>query len=75
MPTNWSYVLFNTGIVFVAPVIVYVFIPFFRRLNITTAYEYLEIRFNVFIRVICSLAFIIFQVGRMGVVLFLPSLL
>lgn len=26
--TNWSYVLFNTGIVFVAPVIVYVFIPF-----------------------------------------------
>lgn len=72
--TNWSYVLFNTGIVFVAPVIVYVFIPFFRRLNITTAYEYLEIRFNVFIRVICSLAFIIFQVGRMGVVLFLPSI-
>lgn len=47
---------------------------FFRRLNITTAYEYLEIRFNVFIRVICSLAFIIFQVGRMGVVLFLPSI-
>lgn len=73
--TNWSYVLFNTGIVFVAPVIVYVFIPFFRRLNITTAYEYLEIRFNVFIRVICSLAFIIFQVGRMGVVLFCPPLL
>ena len=72
--TNWSYVLFNTGIVFVAPVIVYVFIPFFRKLNITTAYEYLEIRFNVFIRIICSLAFIIFQVGRMGVVLFLPSI-
>lgn len=72
--TNWSYVLFNIGILFVAPIIVYVFIPFFRKLNITTAYEYLEIRFNPFIRVICSLAFIIFQVGRMGVVLFLPSI-
>lgn len=72
--TNWSYVLFNIGILFVAPIIVFVFIPFFRKLNITTAYEYLEIRFNAFIRVICSMAFIIFQVGRMGVVLFLPSI-
>lgn len=72
--TNWSYVLFNIGILFVAPIIVFVFIPFFRKLNITTAYEYLEIRFNAFVRVICSMAFIIFQVGRMGVVLFLPSI-
>ncbi len=72
--TDWSYALFNTGIVFVAPVIVLLFIPYFRGLNITTAYQYLEIRFSALIRVICSLAFIIFQVGRMGVVLFLPSI-
>ncbi len=72
--TNWSYALFNMGIVLVAPVIIWVFIPYFRKLNITTAYQYLEIRFNAVIRVICSLAFIIFQVGRMGVVLFLPSI-
>jgi len=72
--TNWSYTLFNGGILLVAPIIVLVFIPFFRKLNITTAYEYLEIRFNSLIRTICSLAFILFQVGRMGVVLFLPSI-
>lgn len=72
--TNWSYMLFNAGIVLVAPIIMFVFIPFFRSLNITTAYQYLEVRFNSLIRVICSLAFIIFQVGRMGVVLFLPSI-
>ncbi len=72
--TDWSYALFNVGIVLVAPVIVWVFIPYFRKLNITTAYQYLEIRFNAVIRVLCSLAFIIFQVGRMGVVLFLPSI-
>lgn len=72
--TNWSYMLFNCGILLVAPIIVFVFIPFFRKLNITTAYEYLEIRFNALIRIICSLAFILFQVGRMGVVLFLPSI-
>jgi Na+/proline symporter len=72
--TDWSYMLFNVGIVLVAPIIMFIFIPFFRKLNITTAYQYLEIRFNSIIRVICSLAFIIFQVGRMGVVLFLPAI-
>lgn len=72
--TDWSYMLFNVGIVLVAPVIMFIFIPFFRKLDITTAYQYLEIRFNSLIRVICSLAFIIFQVGRMGVVLFLPAI-
>lgn len=74
LSTDWSYMLFNVGIVLVAPVIMFIFIPFFRKLDITTAYQYLEIRFNLLIRVICSLAFIIFQVGRMGVVLFLPAI-
>lgn len=72
--TDWSYMFFNAGIILVVPIIVLLFIPFFRRLNVTTAYEYLEQRFNPFVRVICSLAFIIFQVGRMGVVLLLPSI-
>jgi len=72
--TDWSYMLFNLGIVLVAPIIVYLFIPFFRRLNITTAYEYLELRFNLTIRLISSIVFIIFQIGRMGIVLFLPSI-
>ena len=72
--TNWSYLLFNAGIVLVVPLIIAVFIPFFRRLNVTTAYEYLELRFNALIRVVCSVSFIIFQIGRMAVVLLLPSI-
>ncbi len=72
--TDWSYMLFNAGIILVAPMIIFLFIPFYRNLNITTAYEYLEQRFNVATRVITSVAFILFQVGRMGVVLFLPSI-
>ncbi|MBQ7269864.1 MAG: sodium/solute symporter [Bacteroidales bacterium] len=72
--TDWSYLLFNAGIVLVVPLIVLMFIPFFRKLNITTAYEYLERRFNPFVRVICSAVFIIYQIGRMGVVLLLPSI-
>lgn len=72
--SNWSYMLVNAGILMVVPLILYLFIPFYRKLNITTAYEYLELRFNSFIRILCSFAFILFQIGRMGIVLFLPAI-
>lgn len=72
--TDWSYMLFNAGIVLVVPLIVLLFIPYFRRLGVTTAYEYLEKRFSPLVRVLCSLSFIIYQVGRMGVVLLLPAI-
>lgn len=72
--TDWAYFMLNMTIFLVAPIIVYLFIPFYRKLNITTAYEYLEVRFNLAVRLIGSLTFIIFQIGRMGVVLFLPSI-
>lgn len=72
--TDWSYMLMNSGIVLVAPIIVWLFIPFYRRLNITTAYQYLEERFNLATRLLCSISFILFQIGRMGVVILLPSI-
>lgn len=72
--TDWSYFMFNMTIVIVAPIIVFMFLPFFRRLNVTTAYEYLEKRFNVAARLIGSLMFMALQFGRIGIVLFLPSL-
>ncbi|GBF18050.1 sodium/glucose cotransporter [Arenibacter sp. NBRC 103722] len=72
--TDWSYFMLNMTIFLVAPVIVFWFIPFFRKLNVTTAYEFLESRFNLTIRLLGSLSFILFQIGRMGVVMFLPSI-
>lgn len=72
--TDWSYFMLNMGIILVAPVISILFIPFYRRLNITTAYEYLEKRFNLASRLIGSGSFILFQFGRMGVVLYLPAI-
>lgn len=72
--SDWSYMLLNAGILLVTPVIIYLFIPFYRRLNVTTVYEYLEQRFNAAIRILCSVAFILFQIGRMGIVLYLPAI-
>lgn len=50
------------------------FVPFFRQLNINTAYEYLENRFNQKFRIIGSITFIIFHIIRVAVVLYLPVL-
>jgi SSS family solute:Na+ symporter len=72
--TDWSLLPLNIGILAIAPLVVFVYIPLFRRLNITTAYEYLEKRFHVSIRIFGSLSFIAFQLGRMGIVILLPAL-
>ena len=45
--TNWSYFFLNMSVFLAIPLIVRVFIPFYREKNIKTAYEYLERRFNV----------------------------
>jgi solute:Na+ symporter, SSS family len=57
--------------VFIAAVI---FIPFFRRGHITSAFEYLEGRYGPRTRVYAALAFIIAQVVRISMVLYLVSL-
>jgi len=72
--TDWGYIFLNVGILLIAPVVIYIFIPFFRRLDVITAYEYLEKRFNVFVRLLGSISFILFHIGRIGIVLYLPSI-
>lgn len=52
----------------------HVFIPIFYRLHITSAYEYLELRFNKAVRVCGTVTFIFQMVIYMGVVLYAPSL-
>lgn len=72
--TNWTYYpMLMTILVVSFPVIRY-YLPFFRRLNVTSAYEYLERRFSLTIRSMASALFIVFMVARMALVLYLPSL-
>lgn len=56
----------------VALVAIYL-LPFYRRGRITSAYEYLEKRFGPGIRVYASSAFIIGQLARISMILFLIS--
>ena len=72
--TDWRMLLFNLAILMVVPIIIRYFLPFFRRFNFDTAYQYLEMRFNRGIRWMASALFVFFMVSRIAIVLFLPSL-
>ena len=49
-------------------------IPFYARLNFYTAYEYLEARFDVRVRVLAAVIFVIWRLGWMATALYVPSL-
>lgn len=72
--TDWTYFLMLMTIIMIMPVVIRFFIPFYRRLNVTSAYEYLEKRFSYTSRCLASLLFLLLQLGRMGIVLLLPSI-
>jgi solute:Na+ symporter, SSS family len=72
--TDWTFFWANVPILLLAPLVIHFYLPFFRQLNVTSAYEYLEQRFNLATRLYASAAFILFQLGRQAIVLLLPSL-
>ena len=72
--TDWTYFLGNIAPILVIPLVTAFYLPFYRRLNIRTAYEYLEKRFNLAARLIGSGFYVCFQFLRMAVVLYLPAL-
>jgi len=70
---DWYLFLANSYIL-ITPIVIYLFLPFYRKLNLTSAYEYLERRFNLATRMVASGLFIFFQTGRIAIVLYLPAL-
>lgn len=64
---------------YMLPVAVFIaamfFLPFFRRTKIVSAYEFLEGRFGPWTRLYAAVAFIISQVIRVSLILFLVSVL
>ena len=55
------------------PVVVFVFMPFYHKLRVYTAYEYLERRFNNSVRSLASVIFILWRLTWMAAVIYVPS--
>ena len=72
--TNWTYYPMLWMILLISFPVIKHYLPYFRKLNVTSAYEILEQRFNLFTRLLASTLFCIFMIVRMAIVLYLPSL-
>ncbi|MDD2598017.1 MAG: sodium/solute symporter [Kiritimatiellae bacterium] len=72
--TDWTTWIMQITILPVSLFVIWKILPFFRQIDATSAYEYLEKRFNYTARVVGSALFVLFQLGRMAVVMYLPAL-
>ena len=69
-----QYVILALSYPFVMAATVYIFLPVFDRVNITTSYEYLELRFNKYVRLLASACFTLQMVLYMAIVVYAPAL-
>jgi len=71
---NWFVFWVNLPILLLTPLVIYVLLPVFSRLKSASAYEYLELRFGLAPRLYGATAFVMFQIGRMALIIYLPAL-
>ena len=71
--TDLSYYPIFFGAIVATGVAVRWFLPFFRNGGWTSAYEYLERRFNLACRLFASSAFILFMISLTAIVAYLPA--
>ncbi|MHC4463106.1 MAG: sodium:solute symporter family protein [Planctomycetota bacterium] len=73
--TSWIRFLPNVLMPLAVLIAAYFFLPFFRRGRITSAYEYLEDRFGVSVRLYGSASYILRGLIRISIMLYLVSIL
>nr|CAD7424583.1 unnamed protein product [Timema monikensis] len=69
-----QFIVINFGYGIATPFAAYCFLPVFFKMQATSAYQYLEIRFGATTRLCTSLAFSLQMVLYMGIVLYAPAI-
>jgi len=64
---SWSYLL-------AAPIVIFLFMPFYSRFKFYTAYEYLERRFDLKTRLMGGAIFLLLRGSHVAIVIYAPSL-
>lgn len=72
---TWLMWFAQLGMLVAIPLTIRFFLPIYSKLDIDTAYHYLELRFgSKGLRVLGAVMFIIYQVGRMSIIMYLPCM-
>ena len=71
---SWILWFAQLGMIIAIPIAIRFFLPIYARLDIDTAYDYLQKRFgSKTLRAVSAIFFIIYQIGRMSIIMYLPS--
>lgn len=72
---TWIMWFAQLGMLLAIPITIRFFLPIYSRLDIDTAYHYLELRYgSKGLRILGAVMFIIYQVGRMSIIMYLPCM-
>jgi SSS family solute:Na+ symporter len=69
--TNWNSFVFSLATPIAALIAVLWFVPFYRRSGNVSAYEHMEERFGAWARTYAVACFLLYQMARMGMVIYL----
>ena len=68
-------ILYILGYSAAAWLVIWIFVPFYCRLNMVTAYEYLEKRFDVKVRSLTSILFLLIRGSHVAIAMYAPCLI
>lgn len=72
---TWLMWFAQLGMLLAIPLTIRYFLPVYAKLDIDTAYHYLELRFgSKGLRVLGAIMFIVYQIGRMSIIMYLPCM-
>jgi len=73
--SNWNPIIFSLCILPVTWLVCKYAVPYYRKTQLISVYSFLEERIGAWGRVYAALAFVLYMIGRVAVILYLASLL
>ncbi|XP_022911675.2 sodium-coupled monocarboxylate transporter 1-like [Onthophagus taurus] len=69
-----QYWLIVVAIIVSSAIVAFVYLPVFSKLHVHSSYEYLELRFNKYVRTVASVLFVLDEIMFLPILIYVPSL-